>query len=93
MIAPTKKMPAHMGRVMTPSLRARGGFVITSASAGSTPSANAGAPSVTRLIHSICVASSGRATPPLVSFVRPIVSPSTTPKNIVITSPIFDESR
>src|SRR5262245_27290729 len=63
MIAPTYRMPAHMRRVMTPSLRGRGGSVITSASAGSTPSASAGAPSVTRLIHRICVARSGSTTP------------------------------
>ena len=58
-----------------------------------TTKAKAGAPSVTRLIHRICVASSGRTTPPLPVAVNPMTSASNTPKNIVITSPMLDESR
>src|SRR5215207_5235239 len=37
---PTKKLPAHIRRVTTPSPRGRGGFCITPSSAGSTPSAS-----------------------------------------------------
>ena len=77
---------------MTPSVRGRGGRFIRPASAGSTPSARAGAPSVTRLIHSSCVASSGSTTA-LPSACKPITFASSTPKNIVITSPMFDDSR
>ena len=54
--------------------------------------ASAGPESVTRLIHRICVASSGSASPsPL--CVSPMTVASTTPKNTVSTSPMFDESR
>ena len=56
------------------------------------PSASAGAPSVRRLIQRICVASSGTAIASPVSS-RPSAPASTTPKNIVSTSPMFDESR
>ena len=56
------------------------------------PSASAGAPSVSRLIQRICVASSGTAIASPVSS-SPITPASTTPKNIVKTSPMFDESR
>ena len=56
------------------------------------PSASAGAPSVSRLIQRICVASSGTAIASPVSS-SPITPARTTPKNIVKTSPMFDESR
>ena len=52
MTMPTKKIPNHIRRVMMPSAFERGGLVIDRGSAGSTPRARAGAPSVTRLIHS-----------------------------------------
>jgi hypothetical protein len=54
--------------------------------------AKAGTESVTRLIHKICVASRGAATaPPPAS--RPITEAPTTPRNIVRTSPMFEERR
>ena len=62
MITPTKTMPRHMRGVITRSPDGRGGCCMSPSSAGSTPSASAGAPSVTRLIHRICVASSGSTT-------------------------------
>ena len=74
------------------STTARGGTSINPGSGGSTPSASAGAPSVTRLIHRSCVAISGRTTASPFRG-RSRTRPSSTPKNIVITSPIFDESR
>ena len=81
-----------MRRVITGSPFGRGGWSMTPASGGSTPSASAGAPSVTRLIQRICVASSG-STKPSSALRSPITSASSTPKNIVITSPMFDDSR
>jgi hypothetical protein len=87
------RIPDHMRPVITPSVRARGRWAITFASAGSTPSARAGAPSVTKLIQRIWVANKGSATPLPCSGVKAMASASRTPKNIVITSPMLDESR
>ena len=68
------------------------GRLITPGSTGSSPSASAGAPSVTRLIHSSCVARSGNTTTPD-SAERPRACANTTPRNMVMTSPMFEESR
>ena len=92
MTAPTQTMPVHISRSMTRSSSCRGGRRMTSSGGGSTPIANAGAVSVSRLIHRICVASSGTATASPVPS-RPMTPASTTPKNMVNTSPMFDESR
>ena len=88
----TEAMKNHISGVITRSFRGRGFFLITPASAGSMPSASAGAPSVTRLIHKSCVASKGNTTP-LASAFSPNRSASNTPKNMVSTSPMLDESR
>lgn len=55
---------AHIRPSMTRSRMERGGRLITSSVSGSTPIARAGAVSVSRLIHRICVASSGRPVGP-----------------------------
>ena len=55
--------------------------------------ARAGAESVTRLIHRIWVASSGRTTPEELRPLRPMTPASTTPPKTVRTSPILDDSR
>jgi hypothetical protein len=77
-------------------LRGRGLRAMTSSAIGSTPMASAGPVSVTRLIHRICVASSGSTTAPpepvAVAF-RPMTPAPTTPANTVSTSARFDDSR
>ena len=65
-----------MVRVMTSSRRGLGGWVIMPASGGSSPSANAGAPSVTKLIQRICVARSGESTRLPLDGTNPITSAS-----------------
>jgi hypothetical protein len=45
------------------------------------------------LIHRIWVASNGSTTLPPPAAVSPMPSASSTPKNMVITSPMFDESK
>ena len=74
---------AQVLRSITGAPGRRGGRAITSSVSGSTPMASAGPESVTRLIHRIWVASSGRA----ISSGPPEVSPSqpasTTPPNTV----------
>ena len=59
--APTQRMPTHISASITRSVSRRGGRRMTSSGGGSTPSASAGAPSVSRLIQRIWVASSGTA--------------------------------
>jgi hypothetical protein len=74
------------------SLDRRGGRAMTSSVSGSTPMASAGAESVIRLIHKICVASRGSTSVRPVPR-RPIASAKTTPRNTVSTSPMFDDKR
>ncbi len=91
-VVPFSAMLTHIGPSTTRAVRERGGRRMRRASGGSMPTARAGAASVSRLIHRIWVASSGVTMPSL-----PLVSPSTPantmPRNIVMTSPVFDDKR
>ena len=60
---PISAIVTSIERSIDPVVSRRGGSRITSSTAGSTPSASARALSVSRLIHRICVASSGTARP------------------------------
>ncbi len=91
-IRPTQTMPIHISVSITRSFRPRGGRSMTSSGGGSRPIASAGAVSVSRLTHRICVASNGTAIASPVSS-RPSCLANRTPKNIVSTSPMFDDSR
>ena len=64
-----------------PDLLFLGGRFIIFGSAGSTPKAVAGAPSVTKFIHKICTAIKGKG------------KPSNMAKKMINTSPELEESR
>jgi len=89
---PISSTPAHMRASIVRSVSPRGLRAMTSSVSGSTPIARAGPESVIRLIHRICVASSGSTTasPEPVS---PITPAPTTPRKTVSTSPMFEDSR
>src|SRR5918992_1558444 len=72
--------------------RCLGGRRMSRESSGSTPSASAGTASVSRLIHRICVARSGTSSPSCPDL-SPMTPARSTPKNIVRTSPAFEDSR
>ena len=71
----------------------RGGRRMTWGSAASIPSARAGPESVSRFTHRIMVARSGSTSGSPGEARRPMAPANTTPKNMTITSPTFDESR
>lgn len=84
----------HMARSMIRSVGRRGARAITSSISGSTPMARAGPESVTRLIHRIWVASSGTTVAAgSAGSARPMTPASTTPRNTVAISPMFELSR
>ena len=92
MIAPTKKMPNHMRRVMTPSLRGRGGFVHHALVRRVNAERKRGR-AVRHEIDPQDLRRQKRQHDSIPSACKPITFASSTPKNIVITSPMFDESR
>ena len=89
---PMNSTPSRISRSMIGSPGARGGRAMTLSVARSTPSASAGAASVSKLIHSTCVASSGATMPPSDARSPNRVCP-TTPRKTVSTSPMFEDSR
>ena len=93
MMMPMKMMSPHICPSITRSVSLRGLRAITSSVEGSTPIAKAGAASVSRLIHSSCVASSGTVTPWLPGCVMPRKPASITPPKTVKTSPTLELSR
>ena len=93
MMMPMNAISIHMSLSITRSVSLRGLRAITSSVCGSTPIASAGAASVSRLIHSSCVASSGTATPVVPGCVMPSTPASMTPPNTVNTSPTLELSR
>ena len=93
MMMPMNAMSIHISRSITWSVSLRGLRFMTSSVCGSTPMARAGAASVSRLIHSSCVASSGRVTPVDSGWVMPSTPASMTPPNTVNTSPTLELSR
>ncbi|MNN81801.1 hypothetical protein D3C81_1986610 [compost metagenome] len=92
MTKPVCSTPNHIRASITRSVGRRGRRAITSSVCGSTPMASAGAASVIRLIHKICVASSGSSSAPLASIKPRALAPSTA-RSTVSTSPMLDDSR
>ncbi len=89
---PRVTAPTHIRASITRSFGRRGGRAITSSVSGSTPMARAGAVSVIRLIHRIWVASRGSTTASPFPL-SPRAPARTTPKKMVRTSPMLDDSR
>ena len=92
MMTPTKMMPRHIRGDETLSAAGRGGCCISPSSAGSTPSASAGSPSVTGSSMQNLWREEWQDEPAALGTQTDALSQHDT-KNIVSTSPMFDDSR